>query len=134
MTTLSHIAGEQQSLSNWGGGSRSLGLVTTGLWSPGDPTWALGNRLAVEGRYCVYGCRGPAGLGLLSGSYSCLSAQPCPTGPGGTAHTLPICPASLPLRLKNHPFRGLEPGTRQQEMPGPALPRACPPCTLPTPV
>ena len=107
MTSLSHTAGKRQSLSNWGGGSRSLGLVTTGVWSPGDPTWVLGNRLAVEGRYCVYGCGGPAGPGLFPGSYSCPSAQPCPTGPGGTAHTLPICPASLPLtKTKESPLQG----------------------------
>lgn len=27
----------------------------------------------------------------------------CPARPGDTAHTLPICPVSFPLRPKNHP-------------------------------
>ena len=88
MTSLSHTAGKRQSLSNWGGGSRSLGLVTTGVWSPGDPTWVLGNRLAV--------CMAAGDLQGQACSLVPTAARPPNPAPPGPAALHTHCPFALP--------------------------------------
>ena len=72
----------------------------------------------------MYGYKEPAGPGLPPGSYSCLPAQPRPARQHRT-HAAHL-PCSLPVtKTKEALLQGTGAGTRQQEMPGPALPSAC---------
>lgn len=93
VTTLSHIASEQQSLSHWGGGSRRLGLVTTGVRSPGDPTgcWATGWLSRADTVYMAAG-------DLQGRACSLVPTAACPPNPAppGPAALHTHCPFALP--------------------------------------
>lgn len=96
VTSLSHMAGERQSRDS-AIGKRELESGRSPL-GPGlrGPVWVLGSRLAVEADMVCMAGGDVQGLGR-SLAPTAASLPALPTRPRGTAHTWPLCPASLPL-------------------------------------